>query len=163
MTDGSLALTLLRAAVSLAVVLGLLVLCLRVLARRSGYTAPGRTAVDVEVLGRRQLSRSASVQVVRVGDDVLVLGVTDAHISTLHRLSGEDVAADEGEGPAPTGRDTPANPILADALRRQGAIGRLVADAAGRGGRRGRHRAAVVAASTPTDETAIETPGGSTA
>ena len=144
MSDTSLALTVARAALSLVLVLALLVLCLRVLAKRGGFSGPARAGVDVEVLGRRQLSKSASVQVVRVGEEVLVLGVTDSQISTLHHLSGEDLPADEEEGDAPA----PATPpSFVEALRAQGHVGRLVAGAAtgagrARGGRRrGRHAA----------------------
>lgn len=140
MSDSSLALTLVRAVVSLLLVLGLLVLCLRMLAKRGGFAGPTRPSVDVEIVGRRQLSRNASVQVVRVGEDVLVLGVTDSHISTLHHLSAGALSADEGEEaevPLPA-ETTP--PTIVEALRRQGQLGRLVVDVAGGRGRGGRHR-----------------------
>ncbi|GAB48148.1 flagellar biosynthetic protein FliO [Mobilicoccus pelagius] len=141
MNDSSLAFSLARAAISLALVLGLLVLCLRTLARRGGFTAPTRASVDLEVLGRRQLSRAASVQVVRVGEDLLVLGVTDSHVSTLHHLSTGDLPADEEEGEPTTSPSTGTTPSATiDALRRQGRLGRLVADATGTRSRSGRHR-----------------------
>lgn len=148
MSDDSLAWTLVRAGISLVLVLGLLVLCLRLLAKRGGFTGPTHARVEVEVLGRRQLTRTGSVQVVRVGEEVLVLGVTDAEISTLHHLSPEELAADEGEetDTPPPAMTTP--PTFVEALRRQGHLGRLVAETAAAGrvdaaagrGRRGRHR-----------------------
>ena len=139
MSDSSLALTLVRAGLSLVLVLGLLVLCLRVLARRGGFAGPTRPAVEVEVVGRRQLSRTASVQVVRVGEDVLVLGVTDSQISTLHHLSAEDLGADEGEEATTLPVATTPSPLV-ETLRRQADLGRLVTDSVSRRGRGGRHR-----------------------
>ncbi|WP_052466519.1 FliO/MopB family protein [Mobilicoccus massiliensis] len=142
MTDGSLALTLLRAVISLALVLGLLIACMRLLARRGGFSTSARVGVDVETLGRRQLSRGASVHVVRVGSKILVLGVTDSEVSNLGELSGDDVRADEEttEVDGTVGRVPTAAPTtLLEALRRQGQVGRLVADVTGRG-RGGRHR-----------------------
>ncbi|GMA41045.1 flagellar biosynthetic protein FliO [Mobilicoccus caccae] len=143
MTDGSLALTLLRAVISLALVLGLLVLCMRVLARRGGFAPSSRvTPVDIDVLGRKQLSRGSSVQVVRVGRRVLVLGVTDSRVSVLTHLSAGEVPADgnaETEDSVTQDGPRPASVGLLDALRRQGRTGRLIADATG-AGRGGRHR-----------------------
>lgn len=153
MTDGSLALTVLRAVISLALVLALLIWCMRVLARRGGFTPSARSVpVDVELLGRKQLSRAASVQVVKVAGRVLVLGVTEAQVSVLSHLSPGDVAADEdlegnATGPhaptvstgATTGSTVATTPALIDALRRQGGGRDLIADVTGRR-RGGRHR-----------------------
>lgn len=155
MTDGSLALTVLRAVISLALVLALLIWCMRVLARRGGFTPSARSVpVDVELLGRKQLSRAASVQVVKVAGRVLVLGVTEAQVSVLSHLSPGDVAADEdlegnATGPhahaptvstgATTGSTVATTAALIDALRRQGGGRDLIADVTGRR-RGGRHR-----------------------
>lgn len=138
MTDSSLALTVLRAVISLALVLALLIFCMRVLARRGGFAPTTRTPVDIEVLGRRQLARTSSIQVVRVGGRVLVLGVTETEVSVLTHLSPAEVAADENREGEPTGA-TVATPALLDALRKQGRGGDLVADVTGRR-RGGRHR-----------------------
>lgn len=138
MTEGSLTLTILRAVFSLALVLGLIVLCFRILARRTGITPTGRGAAPVlDVLARRPLSRSASVQVVRVGGRIVVLGVTDTHISVLTHLSPADLPADEDEeGP----QDVPIiTPDFEQALlRRTGQLGRFVPGNRRRRG--GRHR-----------------------
>ncbi|MDO5628652.1 MAG: flagellar biosynthetic protein FliO [Mobilicoccus sp.] len=135
MTEGSLTLTILRAVFSLALVLGLIVLCFRILARRTGITPTGRGPAPVlDVLARRQLSRTSSVQIVRVGERVIVLGVTDSNISVLTHLSTTDVPADEDEdGPQDAPTITTAD--LAGFTRR----GRFDRFAAGTR-RAGRHR-----------------------
>ncbi|MGQ7297332.1 flagellar biosynthetic protein FliO [Quadrisphaera sp. KR29] len=73
-----------RVAVSLALVLGL-VYALQRAARRRGA---GRTvdASRFTVLARQSLTRSAGVSVLRVGDDALVVGVTDTQVQLLARL-----------------------------------------------------------------------------
>ncbi|SDQ19807.1 flagellar biosynthetic protein FliO [Quadrisphaera sp. DSM 44207] len=72
---------LLRVAVSLAAVLGLVWL----LARGARRTGAGRVAPASRfaVVGRQSLGRSAGVAVVRVGDRALVLGVTEQSVRLL--------------------------------------------------------------------------------
>jgi flagellar protein FliO/FliZ len=70
----------LRIAFSLLVVLGLM-WALAKLARRP--LTGNRGAGVLSVLNRQQLSRTASVTVVRVADRALILGVTDAQVSLL--------------------------------------------------------------------------------
>lgn len=85
--DGSAVLAVLRLAVSLGVVLTLLVLLARWARKRGvGGTVGGRTGVEVELLSRRALSRGSALHVVRVGEQVLVLGVTDQQVSVLREL-----------------------------------------------------------------------------
>jgi flagellar protein FliO/FliZ len=94
--DGSVVLAVLRLLVSLGVVLTLLVMLARWARRRGvGGTVGGRTGIEVELLSRRALSRGSAVHVVRVGEQVLVLGVTDQQVSVLREL------------------DPPAAPVLA--------------------------------------------------
>lgn len=84
MTDGSAVVLLLRMAVSLAVVLGLIVWAARALNRRQGgLLGRPQRQVLVAVLGRQSLSRHAGLTVVQVGEEILVLGVTDAEVSLL--------------------------------------------------------------------------------
>src|SRR5690242_2639611 len=52
----------------------------------------------IDVLGRQQLSRGASVAVVRVADRAMVLGVTDSQVTLL---SEADLAAVEEYQPEP--------------------------------------------------------------
>lgn len=142
MSDGSLALTLVRAVISLALVLGLLVVCLRVMARRGGFAPAARQAtVPVDVVGRRQLGRGSSVQVVRVGRQTLVLGVTDAEVSVLTHLSADDVSADESDE-VESGSPAGSGITLFEAVRGQGRVGALAAGLPGMGDRSrgGRHR-----------------------
>jgi flagellar protein FliO/FliZ len=68
-----------RLLVSLAAVLGVMWLLARRL-RKGGRMKDTRL---IDVLGRQQLSRNASVAVVRVGEQALVIGVTDAAVSVL--------------------------------------------------------------------------------
>lgn len=113
--DGSTVLAVLRLLVSLGVVLTLLVMLARWARRRGvGGTVGGRTGVEVELLSRRALSRGSALHVVRVGEQVLVLGVTDQQVSVLRELDPVPALAaapavavvpggddEDGPGPAP--------------------------------------------------------------
>ncbi len=68
-----------RLLVSLSVVLGLMWL----LARRMNKGGRLKNTRLVDVLGRQQVSRAASVAVVRVMDRALIVGVTDGQVSVL--------------------------------------------------------------------------------
>lgn len=80
--------TVARVVVSLAVVLGLLWV-LGQAARRRGVGGGAQAAVSV--IGRQALSRSASVAVVRVGGQALVLGVTDSSVTLLGSVDPDEV------------------------------------------------------------------------
>ena len=89
MGDVSLAHLFGRLAISMVVVLGLLALAARFMKRRNGMgggsTGAGRrtTRTQIEIVARQQLSRGSSLTVVRTGDRVLVLGVTDTSVTLL--------------------------------------------------------------------------------
>ena len=68
-----------RLLVSLSVVLGLLWL----LARRMNRGGRLKNTRLVDVISRQQVSRTASVAVVRVMDRALIVGITDGQISVL--------------------------------------------------------------------------------
>lgn len=68
-----------RLLVSLAAVLGVM----WVIGRRMKKGRGPKSSQLIDVLGRQQLSRNASVAVVRVGEQALVIGVTDAQVSVL--------------------------------------------------------------------------------
>ena len=68
-----------RVLVSLAAVLGVM----WVIARRLRGNGKARATKLIEVLGRQQVSKGASVAVVRIGEQALVLGVTDNQVSVL--------------------------------------------------------------------------------
>ncbi|QKE82661.1 flagellar biosynthetic protein FliO [Arthrobacter sp. NEB 688] len=124
--DGSVVLVVLRLLVSLGVVLTLLVLLARWARKRGLGGAVGtRAGVQVEVLSRRALGRGSAVHVVRVGEQVLVLGVTDQQVSLLRELSADVLAEPEPvAAPEPSPAAVPAVaavPDFASALRMQAA------------------------------------------
>ncbi len=94
-----------RVAVALAAVVGLILLMQRA-ARRRGA---GRTvdASRFTVVARQALSRSSGVTVLRVGDEALVLGVTDAQVQLLARMPLDAIT---GEAPADVVLDVDAAP-----------------------------------------------------
>jgi flagellar protein FliO/FliZ len=89
----------LRIGFSLLVVLGLLWLLGRVIRR----PLAGRAAGALAVLARQQVTRGASVALVRVVDRALILGVTDGHVTLLGEaeLAALSVPADEHREPVP--------------------------------------------------------------
>ncbi|RLV49386.1 hypothetical protein D9V37_12705 [Nocardioides mangrovicus] len=72
-----------RLVFSLAVVVGLLLLVVKVGSRR--FT--GRHGAAVRVLHRQALSRTSSVSIVEIGSRVLVLGTTEHQINVLTELA----------------------------------------------------------------------------
>ncbi|HET7327442.1 MAG TPA: flagellar biosynthetic protein FliO [Nocardioidaceae bacterium] len=77
----------LRVVFSLAVVLGLL----WILARASSRRLRGGTTSPVQVVARQPLGRSTSLQVVSVGQRLLVIGVAESQVSLLTELDPADV------------------------------------------------------------------------
>lgn len=115
----------LRTVVSLAVVLALLVFFIRWLDKNSSRARRGRenAQAPVDVLSRTALSRAASVQVVRVGGQVLVLGVTDSTVSVLTDLGPGDFESarpSTGLTDVVNTQATHTDGIVAALLRRQG-------------------------------------------
>lgn len=82
MGDVSLAHVLFRLICALVVVSGLLALAMRVGRRRAGLGGSGRRA-PIDIVARHQLGRNAALAVVRTGDRMLVLGVTEASVTLL--------------------------------------------------------------------------------
>jgi flagellar protein FliO/FliZ len=80
-----------RLIVSLAIVVGLLL----VLARFGARKFRGNSSALVHVVHRQPLSRSSSVAVVTVGSRVLVLGTTEHQVSVLAELDPEELAFTE--------------------------------------------------------------------
>jgi flagellar biosynthetic protein FliO len=103
----------LRLLLTLAAVLGLLGACLKLL-RRWG-TASGRLLSPgaLEVLGRLALGSKEAVYLIRVGPEILVVGVCPQSLTLLHRLDGgtlgvggqagqlESARRLQGSGPSP--------------------------------------------------------------
>ncbi len=104
---------LLRIGFSLLVVLGLLWLLGRALRR----PLSGRAGATMAVLGRQQLTRGASVALVRVVDRALILGVTDGQVTLLGEA---DLAAVEHPTTEPAhGERVPAGRLDGSALSPQ--------------------------------------------
>src|SRR5690348_1989812 len=100
-----------RVLLSLAVVLGLMwVMARRVRGRATGRRARGGALVDM--VARQQLSRNASIGVVRVLDRAFVVGITEQQLSVLAEMDAEAVAdaveeqRTAGRAPARTPRAT---------------------------------------------------------
>jgi flagellar biogenesis protein FliO len=100
---------LLRVAFAMAVVVAVMWVAARLLARRGRVLNLAGRPTEVEVLGRRGLSRNSSVAVVRTGGRTLIVGVTDTHVSLLAEADPSVFEVAEGEsrmldpgGPAPT-------------------------------------------------------------
>ena len=70
-----------RLLVSLAAVLGLMWFVGRRV--RKGSKGKTKNSRLIDVLGRQQLSRNSSVAVVRVGEQALIIGVTDGTVNVL--------------------------------------------------------------------------------
>jgi flagellar biosynthetic protein FliO len=114
-----------RLLVSLGVVIGLMWLAARVVRRRGlgGYgNAPRGPGVQIDIVARRTLGRNASIAVVRAGDQAMILGVTDQHVTKLADadLDAIDLGSAEGQWTAPTqGPDgpTPSWKAMLDQMR----------------------------------------------
>lgn len=105
----------LRVALSLAVVLGLLAFAARAASRRGLGTAPGRSGARVEVVARQGLGRNTSVVIVRAAERALVLGVTESSVSLLADADPSvlDVTTDDLSDPAAPGMVRSGGPLLA--------------------------------------------------
>jgi flagellar protein FliO/FliZ len=105
MEDVSVVALLVRLVVSLGVVLVLMAIAARLLARQS----PGRRIarngrpVPIQILARQSLSKNSSVAVVQAGGKALIVGVTDAQVTLLAQSDIENVVEpDVEEDPATT-------------------------------------------------------------
>ncbi len=151
-----------RMVVSLAVVLGLLLLLARLGSRRF----QGRAGSPVKVLHRQSLTRGSSVAVVTIGSRVLVLGTTDQQVRMLAELDPADlgvgdpadlIAAAPADGGSTTGRralvalPTP-EPAAPDSFAAALAAELEPAPAVPAPQPAGRHRAAAPAATPRADQ-----------
>ena len=110
MEDVSVFALLVRLVVSLGVVLILMAIAARLLARQSGGRRLARNArpVAIQVLARQSLSKNSSVAVVQAGGRALIVGVTDSQVTLLGESDIENYVAPETE-------EDPATPITAAA------------------------------------------------
>jgi flagellar biogenesis protein FliO len=77
-----------RMALSLALVLLVLGVGAKVVRRWPGFAARETPAGPLQVLGRLPLTAKEAVCLVRAGGEILVVGVSPAGVSLLHRLEG---------------------------------------------------------------------------
>lgn len=94
---------------SLAVVVGLLLVTVRLGARRFRP----RAGTPLRIVHRQALSRNSSLAVVEVGNRILVLGTTEHQINVLAELDEHELADSEEQGDL----------IDMDAVRRAGILG----------------------------------------
>lgn len=80
-----------RLVVSLAIIVGILLLLTKVGSRRF----QGRTGALVRVVHRQPLSRTSALAVVTVGGRVLVIGTTEHQVSLLAELDPDELALAE--------------------------------------------------------------------
>jgi len=98
---------------SLAIVVGLLLVTVRIGGRRF----KSRTDAPVRVVHRQALSRTSTVTVVEVGSRVLVLGTTEHQISVLAELDHTELESRTSDPVvAPAGPSTPDAPVAPAAV-----------------------------------------------
>ena len=103
MADVSIFALLARLVVSLGVVLGLMWLAAKLLARQSGGGRSARLAKvsPISVLARQSLGKNSSVAVVHAAGKALIVGITDSQVTLLGEGSIE-VVEEEDVDPATT-------------------------------------------------------------
>src|SRR4051794_19430727 len=121
-----------RLVVSLAIVVGLLLLLVRI----GGRKFRGQAGALVRVVHRQPLSRTSSVAVVTVGSRVLVLGTTEHQVSILTELEPEELEIEApvhdevADDPEITTLDTlggrSLRPMVADPVSRGALVGSVL-------------------------------------
>jgi flagellar protein FliO/FliZ len=101
---GSTVAMLLRLAISLGIVLGLMAAAAAVMRRTGAGAAVGgrRRGLPIEVVARHSVGRRSSVALVRAGGRGLVLGVTDHTITLLAETDADALVPPTPEQPAGT-------------------------------------------------------------
>ena len=96
----------LRAILSLGAVIGLMAMVARGARNRMGLPG-GRRAktVQVEILGRQQVSKSAAVAVVRTAGRALIIGITEGSVTVLADADPDALEAPAVEETATTPRE----------------------------------------------------------
>ena len=103
MADVSVFALLVRLVVSLGVVLGLMWVAARLLARQSGgRIARASRPVAIQVLARSSLGKNSSVAVVAAAGKALIVGVTDSQVTLLGEGDINALTEPQEEDPATT-------------------------------------------------------------
>lgn len=124
MSDGSSAILVLRMVFSLVIVLAALLALVRFLQRRQGgggSRSAGKANVPVRVLTRQSLSRGASIHVVEIGRETLVLGVTDSAVKVLRTMPVDHVLGETADAHTDQVRTATQAPLTALLGRRKAA------------------------------------------
>lgn len=123
-----------RLGFSLAVVIGLMWLAGRVM-RNRGLTGRSRKCdTELEVLDRKNLSKTSSLALVRVGDRTLLIGVTEHGISNLteieqHAIELALVDEEVGtNGPVPLGAPVDLPSLSAASATQSGTAWKMLVD-----------------------------------
>ncbi len=111
-----------RLLLSLAFVAGVLWFAAR-LAKKRGLGSSGGL---VEVVAHQRMGRASTVNVLRIGDRVLVVGATEQQVTLLAELDGEALEATLAERADGEGR--PALPVASAPGRSGGALAGSVLD-----------------------------------
>ena len=113
---------LVRVAMSLGLVLGMVGIALWVLKRRGPLRRGGSNDSRLEVIDRRSLAKGAQVALVRVGHEDFLVGVTDQRVQLLGRTRASKVDGDAPEVvvqlPTPEPIGVPADRSTTPALPR---------------------------------------------
>ena len=104
-------LLLLRLGFSLSIVFGLMWGAAKV-ARGKGAVRKRLKADHLEVVERKSLTKNSSIAIVRVGDETLTVGITDASVTLLGRVEIDD-DANNGDIEVDAARET-ATPVVTD-------------------------------------------------
>ncbi len=107
MDESSVDPTLLRAFATLMVCVAAIGALLWFVRRRTSRAQLGDTAVDVRVLSRQALSPKAQLSIVQIGNRVILLGITDTHVSMLGDLDAHSNAQPDNIVPAALRTNTP--------------------------------------------------------
>jgi flagellar protein FliO/FliZ len=113
-----------RLLLSLAFVAGVLWFAAR-LARKRGLGSSGGL---VEVVAHQRMGRASTVNVLRIGDRVLVVGATEQQVTLLAELDGEALGTTPAERAAEDGRPAVALPAASAPGRVGGALAGSVLD-----------------------------------
>ena len=101
MTDVSVFALLARLVISLGVVLGLMWLAAKLLARQSGGRGPRAIRpVPIQIVARQSLGKNSSVAVVHTAGKALIVGFTDSQVTLLGEGDMESLTEPELQDPA---------------------------------------------------------------
>lgn len=84
-----------RFSISLAIVLGAIFLLARLAKKNKGILKGGNGSIDFEVIARKSLSKNASLAVIKLHDQEVLIGITPSSITLLSKDQQSLVTANE--------------------------------------------------------------------